>query len=228
MALQQMLLQCHAGKVHLLPAWPREWNVEFRLHAPGRTVAEGRVEQGRLCEFRITPEFRRNDVVVAEDNGPVPWRVSGVMPRPAGGVGAASAVDATPSSRSTVGLEWTLVQPDTVGFINLHESFVGQDGLVYLANRFEAPFAGCWRLSLGHDGGVRVFVDGIVVLCAPETCNPAKPGRSSVELPLTAGVHEIVIAFDLAGGNGWGLFIEWQVPDGEQADRVQRLYPSLY
>jgi hypothetical protein len=121
-----------------------------------------------------------------------------------------------------------LVQPDAVGFINVHESFAGQDGLVYLANRFEAPFAGRWRLSLGHDGGVRVFVDGFPVLCAPETRNPAKPGRSSVELPLTAGVHEIVIAFDLAGGNGWGLFIEWQVPDGEQADRVQRLYPSLY
>jgi alpha-L-fucosidase 2 len=245
-ALQQMLLQCDEGKIHLLPAWPKEWNVEFRLHAPGRTVVEGRVEQGRLCDFSITPEPRRRDVVVNEYNGPVSWRVSRrVVDKPAGGVPEAAIpiVDATPPSRqgakgsgegaastekTALDLESTIMQPDAVGFINLHDPFAGQDGLVYLANRFEAPFAGRWRLSLGHDGGVRVFVDGVPVLCAPETCNPAKPGRSSVELPLTSGLHEIVIAFDLAGGNGWGLFVEWQVPDGEQVCRVQRLYPSLY
>jgi hypothetical protein len=124
-----------------------------------------------------------------------------------------------------VELAWTLVQPDPSGFLNLHDRYGAADGLVYLANRFEVPFAGRWRLSLGHDGGVRVFADGVPVLCVSETRNPAKPGRSSVELPLTAGIHEIVIAFDLAGGNGWGVFVEWKVPDGEQPGQVQRLYP---
>jgi alpha-L-fucosidase 2 len=221
MALQRMLMQWDDSNIHLLPAWPKEWDVDFRLHAPGRTVVEGRVVQGQLVDFRITPESRRNDVVVAEDNGPVPWRVSQVVAKPAGGVAEAACLAFEGETA------WTLLQPGEDGFLNLHDCCGAADGLVYLANPFAAPFTGRWRLSLGHDGGVRVFADGVSVLCAPETCNPAKPGRSTVELPLTAGMHEVVIAFDLAGGNGWGVFVEWQVPDGEQSDRVQRLYPSL-
>jgi len=62
-ALQRMVLQTDHGKIRLLPAWPKEWNVEFRLHAPGRTVVEGRVENGEVRELRVTPESRRNDVL---------------------------------------------------------------------------------------------------------------------------------------------------------------------
>jgi hypothetical protein len=61
-ALQRMLLQCDAGKIRLLPAWPKDWNVDFRLHAPGRTLVTGRVKNGTLCELHITPESRRMDV----------------------------------------------------------------------------------------------------------------------------------------------------------------------
>jgi hypothetical protein len=53
------------GGIRLLPAWPKEWNVEFRLHAPGRTVVEGRIENGEVRELRVTPESRRNDVLHA-------------------------------------------------------------------------------------------------------------------------------------------------------------------
>jgi alpha-L-fucosidase 2 len=63
-ALQRMLMQWDDGKIRLLPAWPKEWNVDFRLHAPGRTVVEGRVEDGRMAELRVTPECRRTDVVI--------------------------------------------------------------------------------------------------------------------------------------------------------------------
>ncbi|MEI6786930.1 MAG: DUF5703 domain-containing protein [bacterium] len=64
-ALQRMVLQTDQGKIRLLPAWPKEWNVEFRLHAPGRTVVEGRIENGEVRELRVTPESRRNDVLHA-------------------------------------------------------------------------------------------------------------------------------------------------------------------
>jgi hypothetical protein len=63
-ALQRMLLQNAGDKILLLPAWPKEWNANFRLHAPKSTVVEGRFENGRLTEFRVTPEDRRKDVVV--------------------------------------------------------------------------------------------------------------------------------------------------------------------
>jgi len=61
-ALQYMLLQWDDGKIRLLPAWPKEWSVDFRLHAPGRTVLEGRVEEGTIRELTVTPESRRNDI----------------------------------------------------------------------------------------------------------------------------------------------------------------------
>lgn len=216
-ALQRMVLQADHGEIHLLPAWPREWNVEFRLHAPGRTVVEGRVANGQLHDFRIVPELRRRDVVVNDSNPPVPWFVSGVMERPAGGVCEASCLG--------IEEDWGLVLPDANGFVNVRNLCGNRDGLIYLANRFAAPFAGRWRLSLGHDGGIRIFVDGAVALTAPEARNPATPGRSSVMVELETGQHDIVIAFDLAGGNGWGIFFEWQISDGEQAAAVQRVYP---
>jgi len=63
-AVQAMLLQSDGKKIFLLPAWPREWDVDFRLHAPYRTVVEGRVEDGRLRRLSVRPAARKNDVVV--------------------------------------------------------------------------------------------------------------------------------------------------------------------
>ncbi|MCF7837907.1 MAG: DUF5703 domain-containing protein [Candidatus Marinimicrobia bacterium] len=72
-ALQCMLMQSDrphdsaastaaGGAIRLLPAWPKEWHADFRLHAPGRTVVEGRVADGKLCELCISPENRRKDI----------------------------------------------------------------------------------------------------------------------------------------------------------------------
>lgn len=64
--LQLMLMQCDplTGEIRLLPAWPREWNARFKLHAPRRTTVEGRVEDGKIVELKVTPESRRNDVLL--------------------------------------------------------------------------------------------------------------------------------------------------------------------
>ena len=86
------------------------------------------------------------------------------------------------------------------------------DGLVYIGNNFTAPRAGVWTFYVGHDGGARVFVDGKTMLTVPERSNPAVPGRSKVDLQLSKGNHEIVIAFDTANGSGWGLFTCFEIP----------------
>jgi len=63
-AVQSMLLQSDGRKIYLLPAWPRDWDCEFKLHAPLQTVITGRVKNGELVQWDITPSKRRADVVV--------------------------------------------------------------------------------------------------------------------------------------------------------------------
>ncbi|MBR6733442.1 MAG: hypothetical protein IKL96_03480 [Kiritimatiellae bacterium] len=62
--IQSMLLQYEGDKIFLLPAWPKEWDCAFRLHAPRNTIVEGRVENGVLKGLVVTPASRRADVVV--------------------------------------------------------------------------------------------------------------------------------------------------------------------
>ena len=60
--IQSMLLQYEGDKIFLLPAWPREWNCDFKLNAPGNTTVEGRVENGELKDLVVTPASRRGAV----------------------------------------------------------------------------------------------------------------------------------------------------------------------
>jgi alpha-L-fucosidase 2 len=64
MAMQQMLLQDEGAKLFLFPAWPRSWNVFFKLHAAGGTVIEGALRAGRLEKLLVEPESRRKDIII--------------------------------------------------------------------------------------------------------------------------------------------------------------------
>jgi alpha-L-fucosidase 2 len=50
-----------------VPAWPKDWNASFKLHAPNNTVVEGRVENGKVTDLKVTPESRRKDVIVGAE-----------------------------------------------------------------------------------------------------------------------------------------------------------------
>jgi hypothetical protein len=63
-AVQTMLMQCEDGKIRLFPAWPADWDVRFKLHAPYNTTVEGELKNGKLAALRVMPEQRRDDVVV--------------------------------------------------------------------------------------------------------------------------------------------------------------------
>jgi len=67
-ALQSMLMQTAKGKILLMPAWPENWNAEFRLHAPEQTTVEGIIENGELTEAKVSPESRRKDLSVIADD----------------------------------------------------------------------------------------------------------------------------------------------------------------
>ncbi|GGH86421.1 hypothetical protein JOD43_003493 [Pullulanibacillus pueri] len=61
--LQDMLMQQVGEKIYILPAWPKDWDVDFKLHASGRTVIEGCVRDGCLEDLVVTPNSRSVDVV---------------------------------------------------------------------------------------------------------------------------------------------------------------------
>lgn len=62
--LQEMLLQTDGNKLFLFPAWPKEWNVRFKLHAPYQTIVECELKDGKVIRLDITPESRRKDVLI--------------------------------------------------------------------------------------------------------------------------------------------------------------------
>jgi hypothetical protein len=61
--LQEMLLQVDGEKIYLFPAWPKKWDVHFKLHAPYNTTVEGVLKNGKLESLVVLPEKRRKDVV---------------------------------------------------------------------------------------------------------------------------------------------------------------------
>lgn len=64
--LQQMLMQCDGRKIMLLPAWPKDWNAEFKLNAPYKTTVQGRVVNGKITGLIVTPAERAKDLIIQQ------------------------------------------------------------------------------------------------------------------------------------------------------------------
>ena len=71
-ALQYMLIQRVDGEgtedgddVLLLPAWPCEWDVEFKVHAPRNAVVTGSLKNGTLA-YSVVPGDRQAHVRAAK------------------------------------------------------------------------------------------------------------------------------------------------------------------
>jgi hypothetical protein len=67
MTTQLMLLQAEplsaGGAIRILPAWPKRWDVNFRLHAPGNTTVECSYRAGKIEHLSVTPPERMKDVI---------------------------------------------------------------------------------------------------------------------------------------------------------------------
>lgn len=62
--LQEMLLQTNGEEILLFPAWPKEWDVHFKLHAPGKTTVEVTLKDGKVTDLFVLPESRKKDIVI--------------------------------------------------------------------------------------------------------------------------------------------------------------------
>ena len=85
----------------------------------------------------------------------------------------------------------------------------------------------CRVQTIGHDGGVRVFVNGRAVLTVTERKNPAAPFRSKVPVKLGKGTHEIAIALDTDAGRGWGMFCCFEAPRAVRMKPASTIFPRL-
>jgi alpha-L-fucosidase 2 len=63
-ALQTMLVQCEGKEIRLFPAWPKEWNVEFKINAPYKTTVSGTLLNGEIKDLKVEPDERKSDIVI--------------------------------------------------------------------------------------------------------------------------------------------------------------------
>jgi hypothetical protein len=64
--LQEMLMQTPDERIFVFPAWPRDWDVDFRLHAPGNTIVDAELKGGRIEKLTVTPASRRAQIVLPD------------------------------------------------------------------------------------------------------------------------------------------------------------------
>jgi len=62
--LQEMLMQVDGKKIYLFPAWPKDWDVHFKLHAPYQTTVEGTLKNGKVIDLKVFPEKRKVDIKI--------------------------------------------------------------------------------------------------------------------------------------------------------------------
>lgn len=62
--LQEMLLQTDDKRILLFPAWPKNIDVHFKLHAPYNTTVEAELKNGKIVALKVLPEERKEDVEV--------------------------------------------------------------------------------------------------------------------------------------------------------------------
>ena len=67
-ALQRMLVQYDGDEIYLFPAWPKEWDVAFKLHAPHNTTIEVTLKKGEIIQLKVTPEEREKDIKLYKVN----------------------------------------------------------------------------------------------------------------------------------------------------------------
>ncbi|WP_225585390.1 DUF5703 domain-containing protein [Flavobacterium sp. MDT1-60] len=61
--MQEMLLQEANGKIYLFPAWPKEWNVHFKLYASQNTIIEAELQNGITKIIKVIPQEREKDII---------------------------------------------------------------------------------------------------------------------------------------------------------------------
>jgi hypothetical protein len=60
-------LQADDRRIILFPAWPKNIDVHFKLHAPYNTTVEAELKNGNVISLQVLPEGRKKDVEIMLD-----------------------------------------------------------------------------------------------------------------------------------------------------------------
>ncbi|GHT36974.1 hypothetical protein AGMMS49574_29370 [Bacteroidia bacterium] len=64
LALQHMILQNVDDKIYILPAFPKSWNVDFKMHAFGNTTVRVKSHGAKINQLDVYPLERKKDIIV--------------------------------------------------------------------------------------------------------------------------------------------------------------------
>jgi uncharacterized protein YjdB len=114
--LQQMIMQTDGRKIYLLPAWPQNWEGDFKLNAPFQTTVEGTITGGTIKNLVVTPASRASDVIILSSVkiDRTGWTVSASH----NNAGAAKAIDGNSSTRWDTQATQSPGQTFTIRFAN--------------------------------------------------------------------------------------------------------------
>ncbi|MDP4208989.1 MAG: DUF5703 domain-containing protein [Bacteroidota bacterium] len=62
--LQNMLLYSQSDSLYLFPAWPKEWNVSFKLYGLNQTTVECDYQNGKVNRLNVSPEAKERQVKI--------------------------------------------------------------------------------------------------------------------------------------------------------------------
>lgn len=63
-AVQEMLMQEVGDTLYLFPAWPKEWDVRFKLRASRGTTVEAELRRGKVINVNVSPARNKEKIVV--------------------------------------------------------------------------------------------------------------------------------------------------------------------
>ncbi len=185
-----------------------QWVISDDIRWPGKPVAidQAVLENAREkwvehCEMMCKKRLSDHHSLFIREG----WQLSPLMP--------CDDVMLAPYHGLDEDFRWELLpHKEYLHLVEVH-NLRGPNGIVYLARKVRVAEDGEWVLHVGHDGGVRVFVDGRPVAATGGTVNPAPYTRTQVRVALAEGEHEIVVALDRAGGLGWGIFVSFETTE---------------
>lgn len=160
--LQEMLLQTPGDQLHLFPAWPVDWDVDFKLHAPLQTTVQGSLRGGKLISLQVTPESRARDIVnwlgkVSPARAPA--LISAKQPIMASSTYHGAGYDATKANDNDLMTRWASAEESRTGTLTVDLGEAREIGSVWLCE-IEWPFTREFAIEIKHDDGWKEVVRG--------------------------------------------------------------------